>query len=1007
MKTLGLLVMSVVGMSISLASQAQQAPAPTPFRDQMRLPWTRSNTDYIRNWIVAGPLACKLDEDCLGGEAGVRPKADDESKRPDGSVVKWRVARPWGDYASVDGEGATPDKSSYAFANIPRENAGRALVSLGSVDAIRAWVNGKQVLSRDGERAWSPDNDLVEVELNAGDNALLIKVASTSGFVARVLETGAVPDRLKEITPSLVDASDTGFSLVTDVSAIRAAAEPVSIEVIGAGGDVVFSASAKRGDRIRIDATRWPEGPYEARLVTPTASGLAHATHLPWYKGSALKLATELTADAQKMDRTTAEGVLVVMLAHMLHDRLGVEPGADLSRVERNRWADAHATLMEYAEIQLERSGKAARVRPHGFVRLAWIDHTDGTPQFCRAYLPGRYSAARKWPLVLQLHGFNPGNPKYWDWWSADNRHAGPETEFPGQQGVIYIEPHGRGNVQYQGFGDADVMRCLAEARQAFSVDENRTYLTGDSMGGWGTWNVSTRHPELFAAIAPVFGGVDYHSQMSDEEAARLSPHERFMKERDSSWAMADGLINTPIYIHHGDADQAVNVEWSRWGVRLLQRWGYDVRYREYPGRIHEALQVHNGHMNIGWMLERVRNPDPPKVRIRSAELRNARAWWARVQRSARPLEFILVDAEVVDRNVIRLDTRNAMDVVLSPSSKLVDVTRPVRVVWNGVARDLRVTNGELRLTDPAYKPAPLNKTPELPGATFDFFNTPFAVVVGTQAKDEATRAMLEAKGAEFSRAWTDWQKFEPRMFTDVQISEADIAKYSLVLIGGPAENRVTAALAAKLPIRISADRVTIDGRSFAARDAAVQMLYPNPRNAARYVWLFAGTSQAGLNLAAPTPFRADGWDYLIDDGHVPAPRQKTPMERTNVVSGSFDNHWRLDPAYLQMGDQEIRAKGRVLARPGKKLALPAATLESLAGNYRLPNGRRVTVTRQGDALHAKVESEELDLEAIDERNFYGAKFNVWLTFEKDAEGKVTGFVGYQPGDGDFEAKRQ
>ena len=66
-----------------------------------------------------------------------------------------------------------------------------------------------------------------------------------------------------------------------------------------------------------------------------------------------------------------------------------------------------------------------------------------------------------------------------------------------------------------------------------------------------------------------------------------------------------------------------------------------------------------------------------------------------------------------------------------------------------------------------------------------------------------------------------------------------------------------------------------------------------------------------------------------------------------------------------------------------------------------------MVVTRQGDALQAKVDSEELDLEAIDERNFYGAKFNVWLTFEKDAGGKVTGFTGYQPGDGDFEAKKQ
>ena len=254
----------------------------------MRTPWTRGSTDFIRNWIVAGPLDCKLDEDCLGGEGAVRPAVDAETRRPDGSMVKWRFNRPWGDYANIDGEGATADKVSYAFANIPRDKAGKASLSLGSVNGIRAWLNGKQVLVRDGERAWSPDNDQVEVDLNAGDNALLIKVASTSGFVARVLESGAVPARVNEITPSLVGGSDAGFSIVTDVSAARASAEPVTIEVIRPGGDVAFRASGKRGDKLRVDAAGFPDGPYEVRASTANAQGLIYTAHIPWYKGNAL-----------------------------------------------------------------------------------------------------------------------------------------------------------------------------------------------------------------------------------------------------------------------------------------------------------------------------------------------------------------------------------------------------------------------------------------------------------------------------------------------------------------------------------------------------------------------------------------------------------------------------------------------------------------------------------------------------------------------------------------------
>jgi dienelactone hydrolase len=993
----------VICLAATVGAFAQQTPPTSKFKDELRMPWARSGTDFIRDWIVAGPIRCRLDEDCLGGEAATHPGESLELKRPDGSVIKWRVNRTWGDHATIAADGPTDDAVGYAHAVVKRAKAGKATLSLASDGGIRAWVNGKQVLSRDDARSWSADSDLVEVDLNAGHNTLLVKVGAAAGFAARVLETGTVTARVQEIAPVILESTDAALIVATDASATRAAAEAVKVEVVRPGGDALFSGSAKRGERLRIDASGWPEGPYEARFSTPNARGLLYVAHLPWYKGNALAKARELAAEAAKADRTQPEGFTLQMLVNMVDDRLGVK----LADATGNPWAAIHSPLMEYEELMLERAGKSGRVRAHGFVRLGWIDETDGTPQYCRAYLPGGYSSAKKWPLVLQLHGFNPANPLYFDWWSADNRHAGPDTEVAGGQGVIYIEPHGRGNVQYRRFADADVMRCMAEARKRFSVDENRTYLTGDSMGGWGVWNVSTRHPELFAAIAPIFGGIDYHSILTDEEAARLSPAERFLQERESSWSMADSLINTPIFVHHGDQDAAVNVEWSRWGVRLLQRWGYDIRYREYPGKAHEELQVNNSTMNIAWFLEHVRDPDPRQVRVRSAELRNAKAWWARVHQSARPLDFMVVDAEVVDRNVIRLDTDNVIDIELTPSARLVDPTKPVRVLWNGVPQELRVVDGGLRLTRPGYRPAALHKSPTLPGSTSDFFNTPFAVVVGTTSKDPAMRSICEAKAQGFVSLWRDWQKFEPRLFKDTEISDADIAGYSLILIGGPDANAVTARLAGKLPVKLAADRVVIDGKAFATRDAALQMIYPNPRNDQRYVWLFAATSTAGMTLASPTPFLTYEWDYIINDGLIPAPKQKASEERTKVVSGMFDSNWRFDPAYLQMGDEEVRAKGRRLAKPAKPVKIPEVLLESYAGSYEMPGNRVVEITRKGDLLWAKAGGDELEFVPIDEKNFYGAKFNVWVTFAKDAAGKVTGFTGHQPGESDFEATKR
>jgi dienelactone hydrolase len=1003
---LGFLAATATLFLFATNSRSQDTPA-SRFKDEYRMPWTRGSTDFIRRWTVAGPIACKLDEDCVGGEAGLTPGADQQLKLASGGTVAWRGNSTWSDYGSIGGEGSTDNAVGYAFALIERAQPGKATLSLGSSGPLRAWLNGSPVFKYDGERSVAQDNDQVAVDLKAGQNLLLIKVPAAATFVVRVLESGAITARAEEINPSLLEASNSGFTVLTDVSEARRSAPRVKIEVIRPGGSAVFSGEAARGERLRLDASAWPEGPYEVRFVTPNAQGRLFSTHLPWYKGDSLAKARELAAEAAKADgpgadKSSAEGLTLKMLAKMVDDRLGKK----VAEASGNPWASIHSPLMEFDELMLERQGKTGRVRPHGFLRLAWIDETDGTPQFCRAYLPGAYDAAKKWPLVLQLHGFNPANPEYWDWWSADNR-GGSNTQPLKHAGVIYIEPHGRGNVQYLSFGDADVMRCLSEARQRLSVDENRTYLTGDSMGGWGTWNVATRHPEVFAAIAPIFGGVDYHSTMDEALAKTLTPAERFINEKQSSWALADALIHTPIFVHHGDADQAVNVEWSRWGVRLLQRWGYDIRYREYPGKVHEALQDNNGTMNFDWFLEHERNPAPRQVRIRSAELRNASAYWISVQAAARPLEFMRVDAEVVDRNTIRLDTDNVADLLLAPPAAIIDGSQPVVVVWNGERQQRRMAQGKLRLTRADHKPAALHKTPALPGASNDFFNTPFALVVGTTAKDAALQALIENKAQGFVRAWKDWQKFEPRVFKDTEISEAEVAKYSLLLIGGADANAITARLAPKLPLKVSTDRVVIDGKAFPVRDAAVSLLYPNPRNAARYVWVFASTSGAGMQFASPTPFRTYEWDYVIDDGHVPAPRQNLPMERTSVVSGKFDQNWRFDAAYLQMGDAEARAKGRKLAKPGKQLKLPAELLEGYAGTYRLPNGRSVVLTRKGDILLGKAGPDELDFVPLDENTFYGEEFNVWVTFDRDASGKVTGFSGYQPGDGDFEAARQ
>jgi len=123
------------------------------------------------------------------------------------------------------------------------------------------------------------------------------------------------------------------------------------------------------------------------------------------------------------------------MLADMVLDRLG----NNLDNPDSAAFSSLHSPLMEFAELKAQK-----QIYPGGFVRMAYIDETDNTPQFCRSYLPLHYDRTKKWPLVVYLHGFNQDNPEYIRWWSVYKRHD-PTSDL---HEAIFIEPHGRGNTQ-------------------------------------------------------------------------------------------------------------------------------------------------------------------------------------------------------------------------------------------------------------------------------------------------------------------------------------------------------------------------------------------------------------------------------------------------------------------------------------------------------------------------------------------------------------------------------
>jgi predicted peptidase len=137
----------------------------------------------------------------------------------------------------------------------------------------------------------------------------------------------------------------------------------------------------------------------------------------------------------------------------------------------------------------------------------------------------------------------------------------------------LKVTPAGRGT-----WTPEDLNVFLEHLRKSLPVDGKRIYLTGNSMGGYGCWVWGGHHPEHFAAVAPVVGGI-----------GRGGPKE--VTRNLDAWAA--NLAKVPVYAFAGGKDRVVPAERSERMVAAIRKaGGTKAKIKVYPGEGHNARQV-------------------------------------------------------------------------------------------------------------------------------------------------------------------------------------------------------------------------------------------------------------------------------------------------------------------------------------------------------------------------------------------------------------------------------
>jgi predicted peptidase len=201
---------------------------------------------------------------------------------------------------------------------------------------------------------------------------------------------------------------------------------------------------------------------------------------------------------------------------------------------------------------------------------------------FC-LYLPEQYSKKRKneFPLLVFLHGAGERGSDI----EKVKIHGPPRLIDEGRKfPFVVLSPQ---CPEGQWWDTEAIFWLVKEVVKKYKLDRDRIYVTGLSMGGYGTWSLTMEHPDYFAAAVPICGG---------GQANLLQP---------SNAKLVEKIKDLPYWVFHGAKDRTVLLKESEEMVEALQQIGGNVKFTVYPDAAHDSwTETYEMDELYDWLLQ-------------------------------------------------------------------------------------------------------------------------------------------------------------------------------------------------------------------------------------------------------------------------------------------------------------------------------------------------------------------------------------------------------------------
>ena len=301
-------------------------------------------------------------------------------------------------------------------------------------------------------------------------------------------------------------------------------------------------------------------------------------------------------------------------------------------------------------------------------LQLQYTSAIDNTQQPYRLYIPPNH--ANPAPLVIAMHGTGGNENTLFDQHPTLKQAAD-------KHGIVVVSPNGRGVTEYRGIGENDVLTLLEEVRKKHDIDPARIYLTGHSMGGTGAAYLAMRHPDVFAAAAPLAAAYSF------------------------PW-LARNLTAIPTLWIAGADDDEYYHRGVAVGLERLRKFGATAILESLPNEGHNG-PVRDFERVFAWLADHKRDPHPRRYVYETDTPLHGCAFWTCLQSFSEPGRIATIQAEASGGNRVNLILSNIAELTFIPDSTFLDTTKAVPLAVNGnliwsapipLDKQLRITHG-------------------------------------------------------------------------------------------------------------------------------------------------------------------------------------------------------------------------------------------------------------------------------------------------------------------------